>query len=270
VGDRADLTARVAAFPRWHYRIDLGHSVVTPIHDPTWVNRHEQRRRNFFEPLVRLCGGTLRGRRVLDLACNAGYWSLLALDAGADFVLGVDGRQMHVDQANLVMEARAIDPGRYRFEVANVFEWDPGETFDIVLCLGLLYHVAKPVELFDRCARWGSDLLVVDTSLSTLGRPAFEVFHEVELEDPRTSVESTLVLAPSRAAVIEVLRAFGYDAVVLRPDFSSWEGAESYRIGTRRAFLAAKQTPLHGLDVERSPSRWAHARQLLRAQLLRR
>jgi ribosomal protein L11 methylase PrmA len=41
---------------------------------------------------------------VLDLGCNAGFWSLAAIDAGADLVVGIDGRQMHIDQANLVFE----------------------------------------------------------------------------------------------------------------------------------------------------------------------
>jgi SAM-dependent methyltransferase len=247
--DVADLTRRVNAFGRWHYEIDLGHGVVTPIHDRSWVNRHRQRAQYFFEPLVGLCGGTLAGKRVLDLGCNAGFWSLKALEAGAEFVLGIDGREMHIEQSNLVMEARGIDPARYRFEVANVFAWEPGTSFDVVLCLGLLYHVSKPVELMERCSRWNTDLLVIDTSLSTMRRSGFDVFQEIP-DDPRTSVESSLVLAPSRGAVLEMLRDVGYDADVLRPGFDSYEGAENYRLGTRRAFVASKNTPLAGLDVE--------------------
>jgi 2-polyprenyl-3-methyl-5-hydroxy-6-metoxy-1,4-benzoquinol methylase len=59
--------------------------------DQERANRHQQRYRYFFEPLVRLFGGSLKGHRVLDLGCNAGFWSLKAAEAGADFVLGVDG-----------------------------------------------------------------------------------------------------------------------------------------------------------------------------------
>ena len=58
------------------------------------VNRHQQRRSYFFDPLVNALGGSLRGRRVLDLGCSAELWSLLALQAGAEFVLGIDGRSM--------------------------------------------------------------------------------------------------------------------------------------------------------------------------------
>ena len=108
------LRERVAGFPRWHYEFDLG-GVRTPIFDRKHVNRHVQRRDYFFAPLVRLCGGSLAGKRVLDLGCNAGFWSLAAIEAGADRVVGIDGRQMHVDQANVVFEAKGVDPARYRF-----------------------------------------------------------------------------------------------------------------------------------------------------------
>jgi len=58
------------------------------------------------EPLSELYGGSLKGKRVLDLGCNAGFWSLDALERGADFVLGLDGRRMHIDQANFVFEVK--------------------------------------------------------------------------------------------------------------------------------------------------------------------
>src|SRR5436309_15490459 len=120
--DAHELQQRIAAFPRWHYRFEFDGGIATPTPEVTSANRHEQRRRYSFEPLVQLCGGTLAGRRVLDLGCNAGLFSLLSLQAGADFVLGVDGREQYVEQAKLVFEAKGIDASRYRFEVANVFE----------------------------------------------------------------------------------------------------------------------------------------------------
>ena len=219
------LAERVAAFPQWHYAIDLGGGVQTPVFRPQNVNRHTQRSRYFFDALVRLCGGSLAGRRVLDLGCNAGFWSLKALEAGADFVVGVDGRQMYIDQAELVMEAKGIEPSRFRFEQANLFAWEPGEQFDIVLCLGLLYHVARPVELLERCARWGQDLLVLDTNLSQMTGSAVQIVKESP-SNPRSSVEYELVMRPTRQAVIDLTRVVGFQSVaVLRPRFSSWRGA---------------------------------------------
>ena len=78
----------------------------------------------FFDPVVDLCGGSLKGKRVLDLGCNAGFWSLNAAEAGADFVLGVDGRQMHVDQSNFVLEVKGIDKSRYHFALGKIYAFD--------------------------------------------------------------------------------------------------------------------------------------------------
>ena len=74
---------------------------------------------------------------------------------------------MHVDQANLVFEAKGIDPSRYRFEVANIFEYHAEAEYDVVLCLGLMYHISKPVELFELMTRAGADVIVIDTRVST-------------------------------------------------------------------------------------------------------
>ncbi len=246
-----ELRERVASFPRWHYEFDLN-GVRTPIFDRTHLNRHEQRKNYFFSPLVRLCGGSLNGKRVLDLGCNAGFWSLSAIEAGADFVLGVDGRQMHVDQANLVFEAKGVDPGRYRFELSDVFELDltAEDPFDVVLCLGLLYHVSKPFELMERISAWNTDLLVLDTTLDRRPGPYFRIRHQ-NLDEPRAAVDRELALYPTREAVAALAREFGYRSVrVLRPRFTNWEGSRSYRKGRRRAFICAKQTALSDLDSE--------------------
>ena len=52
-----DLQARIDAFPVWHYRFELD-GATTPIFRPDAVNRHEQRRRMAFDPLVEVAGGT--------------------------------------------------------------------------------------------------------------------------------------------------------------------------------------------------------------------
>ena len=247
--ERDRLRERVASFPRWHYEFDLG-GVRTPISDPEHVNRHIQRRNYFFPSLIRLAGGSLAGKRVLDLGCNAGFWSLAAIEAGADFVLGVDGRQMHIDQANLVFDVKRVESTRYRFELADVFELELGqEPFDIVLCLGLLYHVSRPFELMERIARWNDDLLVIDTTLDTRAGSYFRL-HQQDVDDPRHAVDRPVALVPTGPAVVSLVEQFGYRAVALRPRFTDWTGAMGYRKGQRRAFVCAKRTPLDDLDTE--------------------
>ena len=107
--DAHELEDRIAEFPAWHYSFEFEGGVRTPAASAGAANRHEQRRRYFFQSLLELTGGTLKGRRVLDLGCNAGFWSLASLQAGADFVLGIDAQQMYIDQAELVFTAKEID-----------------------------------------------------------------------------------------------------------------------------------------------------------------
>jgi SAM-dependent methyltransferase len=249
MADRERLLERVEGFPRWHYEFDLN-GVRTPTLDRSRANRHEQRKNYFFTPLVRLCGGSLAGKRVLDLGCNAGFWSLLAIEAGADFVLGIDGRQMHIDQAKLVFEVKEVEGSRYRFDVSDVFRVDLTSEFDVVLCLGLLYHVSKPVELMERMSAWNSDLLVIDTTVDPVPGPYFRMRYQ-NVDDPRMAVDRPIALQPSKKAVSRLAREFGYRSVeMLRPRFTSWNGCGSYRKGTRRAFVCAKNTALTDLDSE--------------------
>jgi SAM-dependent methyltransferase len=251
--NRDELRARVDSFPQWHYQFDLD-GVITPIFDKSHVIRHEQRSHYFFDALVSVCGESLKGRRVLDLGCNSGWWSLKAIDAGADFVAGIDGRQMHIDQANLVFEAKHVDPGRYEFIVGNVLTdpWPVGE-FDVVMFLGLLYHISKPVELMQRIAAVNTDLLVIDTQIIDAGGSYWLSFQE-PLDEARNAVDFETVLHPSRKAVIDLGKQFGYNVVPLPLNMTSFRGSPDYMIGERLAFLCAKKTDLSRLKSGPSDS----------------
>ena len=84
---------------------------------------------------------------VLDLGCNEGWFAHRALEWGAARVVGLDVREANVRRASLIREHFGIDRERLRFEQANVLELDPAQlgTFDVVLVLGLIYHLENPV-----------------------------------------------------------------------------------------------------------------------------
>lgn len=262
---RDELERRINHFPRWHYRFEFDGGVSTPLFDRAMANRHEQRRRYFFDPLVGALGGSLAGHRVLDLGCNAGFWSLAALDAGADFVLGVDAKQNFIEQAELVFEAKEIEQVRYRFERGNVFVHEFSERFDVVLCLGLLEHVAKPVELFELIAGVGAELVVIDTELT---RARSSTFHVEQLYDRESVVDHPLVLVPSRQALIELAHEFGFQTVELAQEIADYSGMRDYRRGRRMAFVCSKGAPPAGLPRAEAAStlpRWVRA-QIQRAR----
>jgi SAM-dependent methyltransferase len=244
--DTDELRDRIAEFPRWHYRFKFDGGVTTPVPDRGRINRQEQRRSYFFDALLGLTGGSLRGQRVLDLGCNAGFWALQAVEAGADFVLGIDAGKSFIEQAELVFEAKGVERERYLFERANVFERTVSESFDIALCLGLMEVTCKPVELFELMSAAGAETIVIDTAVSAMPSSFFEV---AKLDDAPMRVDHELVLIPTRQAVVELAEEFGYKAVALAPVITDWAGMEDYRGGGRLAFICSRTLALQGLPA---------------------
>src|SRR5260370_35534977 len=113
-----ELRSRVAAFPGWHYQFNLD-GIPTPIWNEIAITRHEKRGRYFFDTLVRLCGESLKGRRVLDLGCNAGWGSLKAIEAGCDFVAGGPGPPRARYQTHPCRAAQPGGPARTQYPRAS-------------------------------------------------------------------------------------------------------------------------------------------------------
>jgi SAM-dependent methyltransferase len=86
--------------------------------------------------------GRIEGLRVLDIACGEGATSIELAARGAE-VVGIDGRQIHVDRANFIAEAFGF--GNARFEVGDCRRLDPDAFtgFDLVLFYGILHHLGE-------------------------------------------------------------------------------------------------------------------------------
>ncbi|MEA2373110.1 MAG: tRNA (mo5U34)-methyltransferase [Solirubrobacteraceae bacterium] len=237
--DRRDLAARIAGFSRWHYEFELD-GQLTPVSREI-AHRHPARRGHVLGAVQRQLGGRLDGLRVLDLGCNAGFWSLAALEAGAESVVGVDARAMHIEQAELVFAVKGVDADRYRFVESDIFDLDIARhgRFDVCLCLGLLYHVGRPVELLGMIAASGASMLVIDTALSTAAGSMLEICHD-DIDDPRDAVGRRLVMWPTIQAVVDLVAEFGFQAAVIEPEFEDWTGLEDYRSGRRRAVICVR------------------------------
>jgi tRNA (mo5U34)-methyltransferase len=89
----------------------------------------------------------LRGRTVLDIGCNGGFYSLEMKRRGADRVVGIDCDETYLNQARFAAEVCEL-PVEFRqlsvYDVASL-----GEKFDLVLFLGVLYHLRHPLLALD-------------------------------------------------------------------------------------------------------------------------
>ena len=89
----------------------------------------------------------LAGLRILDLACAHGNYSIELASRGAQ-VLGIEGREAWLEHARRQKRDASISNVDFvQDDVHNLSKEKYGE-FDIVLCLGILYHLDAP-DVFD-------------------------------------------------------------------------------------------------------------------------
>lgn len=104
----------------------------------------------------------LAGWRALDVGCNAGFYSFELARRGAD-VVGVDSDEHYLRQARWARSKLSF-PGRARFRRTQVY--DLGRTrrqYDLILFMGVLYHLRYPLLALDLVASLARRLLVLQT-----------------------------------------------------------------------------------------------------------
>jgi tRNA (mo5U34)-methyltransferase len=197
------LRRRVEAL-RWHHRIDLGGGVVTPGQDRS------------DEKLAALRLPSLEGRSVLDVGAWDGYFSFAAERLGARRVMAVDsfvwgevswGSQASFQLAREVLGSRVED--RY-LEVLDVTPETVDGVWDVVLFLGVLYHLPDPFLALRRMAAVTGELLVVETLSDRLPtrRPAMSFYPGASMDN-----DTTNWWAPNEAALVAMLRELGFPSV---------------------------------------------------------
>lgn len=87
------------------------------------------------------------GKNVFDIGFGDGYYSFRAEALGAKSVLGLD--VYHRPTAELV--SKVLDSNALLWE-RDIYEWEVAEVFDVVLCLGVFYHLPDIPLLFKICA----------------------------------------------------------------------------------------------------------------------
>jgi len=135
------IRAQVAALGPWFHNLDLGGVMTAPDH---FLGDYPQTKwRRFADSIPQ----DLAGCSVLDIGCNAGFYSLEMKRRGADRVLGIDFDDAYLAQARFAAEVSALD---VRFEKLSVYDVaNLQERFDVVLFMGVLYHLRHPLLALD-------------------------------------------------------------------------------------------------------------------------
>ncbi len=195
----------------WHYGYEFDGDLsfptrhVNPGLDTDDPRRPLQRFRHFMPYLIQAQGGTLKGKRVLDIACNSGFWSIQCGLLGAE-VIGFDARAELIEQANLLKRITGADG--VEFKVLDFWRMSPGALggeFDVVLNLGVLYHLPKPLEALELTRMMARKHILLDTAT----HPSEEFAIHLKWEEPfdiRTATDAGIVGLPTKPGVELMLR----------------------------------------------------------------
>jgi tRNA (mo5U34)-methyltransferase len=136
-----NLEDRIEALAPWFHNMNLRGIWTAPDH---FLGDYPAQKFRHFERYL----PDVRGRSVLDIGCNAGFYSIEMKRRGARRVLGIDSDARYLAQARLASDAL----GHHEIEFAQLDVYDVGavgERFDVVIFMGVLYHLRHPLLALD-------------------------------------------------------------------------------------------------------------------------
>lgn len=133
-----ELKRRMQPLGDWYHRIDFGNGVSSP------AIRNQQIEFDIISPFFR--GGSLAGKRVLEIGSNAGGLTKL-LAAEADEVTAMEPVEPFISQAKLVKDY--FDLKNVNLVNDTVFNAHKYGKFDVIVFHGLVYHLRHPQFVLD-------------------------------------------------------------------------------------------------------------------------
>jgi tRNA (mo5U34)-methyltransferase len=150
---RREIQAIIARYPDWYQNIRFGLMLDTR-RSPIRSLAKDVLRRKTKDDILISSLPDLTGKRVIDIGCNAGLYSINASLRGASYVLGVDKSPVRIAQARDVLDifrrqGRPVGQVEFR-EVDDInAELELLDDKDVLMACAVLYHLG-PVDRLKR------------------------------------------------------------------------------------------------------------------------
>lgn len=216
--DTQQLERRIHDLGDWFHNIDLGGVKTAPQHFLGDYPDFQWRRLRPALP------DDLAGASVLDIGCNAGFFSIAMKRLGAGRVVGIDHDPRYLAQARLALEVTGTEVELRQMSIYDIAGL--GERFDVVLFMGVLYHLRHPLLALDlirehvardlfvcqALERGSADAMKTEadydfTRRAVFDRPGYPKLHFVE---HRYAGDPTNWWIPNRACSEAMLRSAGF------------------------------------------------------------
>src|SRR5215203_1936641 len=132
-----EIRRRVEELGQWFHNLDLGGVKTAPDH---FLGDYPATKWQRFSAAI---PADLRGKSVLDIGCNAGFYSIQMKQRGAERVVAIDTDEKYLAQARFAAEVSGVEIEFRKLSVYRVCELQ--EQFDVVLFMGVLYHLRHPL-----------------------------------------------------------------------------------------------------------------------------
>ena len=215
------IRERAEALGPWFHNLDLKGVRTAPDH---FLGDYPQVKwQRFANAIPR----DLTGKSVLDIGCNAGFYSMEMKRRGAARVLGIDFDPDYLEQARFAADVEGLD---IEFRELSVYDVGAlGERFDLVLFIGVLYHLRHPLLALDLIHEHvARDLLVFQSMQRGSDKmldlaPDYEFWETGVFDDPgfpklhfieqNYAHDPTNWWAPNAACSAALLRSAGFEIV---------------------------------------------------------
>ena len=221
----AEVQQRIRELGPWFHNMRLRGIETAPEH---FLGNYPEVKFNRFRDAL---PADMTGKSVLDIGCNGGFYSLEMKWRGAARVLGIDTDTGYLEQARFAAAVTGADVEFRQMPVWDIAQL--GEKFDLVIFMGVLYHLRHPLLALDLIHEHAAKDLLLFQSMQRGSGEIAEVAEDYEFTAPapfdepgypkmhfiehRYSHDETNWWVPNRACTEAMLRSAGF-AIESQPE----------------------------------------------------